>query len=56
MLQTCTILRRAADKDYLHDVIKGPNNVDLHFLYKTIQRLLPIGNFATQNRKAYGNL
>ena len=24
----------AADKDYLHDVIKGPNNVDLHFLYK----------------------
>ena len=24
----------AADKDYLHDVVKGPNNVDLHFLYK----------------------
>ncbi|WP_395050582.1 M1 family metallopeptidase [Flavobacterium sp.] len=24
----------AADKNYLHDVIKGPNNVDLHFLYK----------------------
>ena len=22
----------AADKNYLHDVIKGPNNVDLHFL------------------------
>ncbi|SCY86221.1 M1 family metallopeptidase [Flavobacterium caeni] len=24
----------AADKDYLHDVVKGPNNVELHFLYK----------------------
>lgn len=24
----------AADRNYLHDVIKGPNNVDLHFLYK----------------------
>ena len=24
----------ASDKDYLHDVVKGPNNVDLHFLYK----------------------
>ena len=24
----------AADSDYLHDVVKGPNNVDLHFLYK----------------------
>ena len=24
----------AADKDYIHDVVKGPNNVDLHFLYK----------------------
>lgn len=24
----------AADKEYLHDVVKGPNNVDLHFLYK----------------------
>ena len=24
----------AADKDYLHDVVKGPNNVDLHFFYK----------------------
>jgi len=24
----------AADKNYLHDVVKGPNNVDLHFLYK----------------------
>lgn len=23
----------AADKNYLHDVIKGPNDVDLHFLY-----------------------
>ena len=24
----------AADKNYIHDKIKGPNNVDLHFLYK----------------------
>ena len=24
----------AADKNYMHDVVKGPNNVDLHFLYK----------------------
>jgi hypothetical protein len=24
----------AADKNYLHDVVKGPNNVDLHFIYK----------------------
>lgn len=24
----------AADKNYLHDVVKGPNGVDIHFLYK----------------------
>jgi Peptidase family M1 domain len=24
----------AADKNYIHDMVKGPNNVDLHFLYK----------------------
>lgn len=24
----------AADKEYIHDLIKGPNGVDLHFLYK----------------------
>lgn len=24
----------AADKNYIHDVVKGPNKVDLHFLYK----------------------
>ncbi|OCB77262.1 M1 family metallopeptidase [Flavobacterium crassostreae] len=24
----------AADKDYIHDVVKGPNDVALHFLYK----------------------
>jgi hypothetical protein len=24
----------AADKDYIHDVIAGPNNVKMHFLYK----------------------
>ena len=30
----------AADKDYLHDVIKGPNNVDLHFLYKNNSKII----------------
>jgi hypothetical protein len=24
----------AADKNYIHDVVKGPNDVDLHFFYK----------------------
>lgn len=24
----------AADKNYQHDIVKGPNNVDLHFFYK----------------------
>ncbi len=24
----------AADKEYIHDVVKGPNDVELHFLYK----------------------
>ena len=24
----------AADKEYLHDIVKGPNDVDLHFIYK----------------------
>ena len=24
----------AADPDFVHDIVKGPNNVDLHFLYK----------------------
>ena len=24
----------AADKDYAHDIVKGPNDVDLHFFYK----------------------
>jgi hypothetical protein len=24
----------AADKNYLHDLVKGPNDVDLHFIYK----------------------
>ena len=27
----------AADPDFYHDVVKGPNDVDLHFLYKTNQ-------------------
>lgn len=30
----------AADKEYLHDVIKGPNNVDLHFLYKNNPKII----------------
>ena len=27
----------AADPDFIHDMVKGPNDVDLHFLYKTNQ-------------------
>ena len=30
----------AADKNYIHDVVKGPNNVDLHFLYKNNQKII----------------
>jgi len=30
----------AADKDYVHDVVKGPNNVDLHFLYKNNPKIV----------------
>jgi hypothetical protein len=30
----------AADKDYAHDVVKGPNNVDLHFLYKNNSKIV----------------
>ena len=30
----------AADKDYLHDVVKGPNNVELHFLYKNNPKII----------------
>lgn len=30
----------AADKSYLHDVVKGPNNVDLHFLYKNDPKII----------------
>ncbi|MFC5682024.1 M1 family metallopeptidase [Flavobacterium sp. MAHUQ-51] len=30
----------AADKEYLHDVVKGPNNVDLHFLYKNNPKII----------------
>ena len=30
----------AADKDYLHDVVKGPNNIDLHFLYKNDKKYI----------------
>jgi hypothetical protein len=30
----------AADRNYLHDVVKGPNNVDLHFLYKNNPKII----------------
>lgn len=30
----------AADKNYLHDMVKGPNNVDLHFLYKNNPKII----------------
>ena len=30
----------AADKNYVHDVVKGPNNVDLHFLYKNDPKVI----------------
>ncbi len=30
----------AADKNYLHDVVKDPNNVDLHFLYKNNPKII----------------
>ncbi|MEZ7498312.1 M1 family metallopeptidase [Flavobacterium sp. Arc3] len=30
----------AADKNYIHDVVKGPNDVDLHFLYKNYPKTI----------------
>ena len=30
----------AADKNYIHDVVKGPNDVDLHFLYKNDSKII----------------
>jgi len=30
----------AADKNYLHDIVKGPNDVDLHFLYKNNPKII----------------
>ncbi|MBC7847460.1 MAG: M1 family metallopeptidase [Flavobacterium sp.] len=30
----------AADKNYLHDIVKGPYNVDLHFLYKNNPKII----------------
>ena len=30
----------AADKDFIHDKIKGANNVDLHFLYKNNPKII----------------
>lgn len=32
----------AADKKYIHDVVKGPNNVDLHFFYKNNLKTMEI--------------
>ncbi|MFD2942582.1 M1 family metallopeptidase [Flavobacterium notoginsengisoli] len=29
----------AADKDYAHDIVKGPNDVDLHFFYKNTPKV-----------------
>lgn len=29
----------AADKEYAHDIVKGPNDVDLHFFYKNIPKV-----------------
>jgi hypothetical protein len=39
----------AADKDYIHDVAKGPNGVDIHFLYKTTHNLFRTGKITTKN-------
>ena len=30
----------AADKNYIHDVVKGPNDVELHFLYKNNPKII----------------
>jgi len=30
----------AADKNYIHDIVKGPNDVDLHFLYKNYPKTI----------------
>ncbi|MGO4817043.1 M1 family metallopeptidase [Flavobacterium sp. W22_SRS_FP1] len=30
----------AADKNYMHDIVKGPNDVDLHFLYKNYPKTI----------------
>ena len=30
----------AADTDYIHDIVKGPNDVDLHFLYKNTSKTI----------------
>jgi hypothetical protein len=30
----------AADKNYLHDIAKGPNNVELHFIYKNNPKII----------------
>jgi hypothetical protein len=46
----------AADKDYIHDVVKGPNGVDFHFLYKTIQNLFKTGKIYSQKQSVNGNL
>lgn len=30
----------AADKNYMHDIVKGPNDVDVHFLYKNYPKTI----------------
>jgi len=40
----------AADKEYLHDVIEGPNNVKMHFLYK---KDVNIENWKALQKDAY---
>lgn len=50
----------AADKEYIHDVVKGPNNVDLHFLYKNnpkyIQNWKNLQPKAVQLMNIYNNI
>jgi len=40
----------AADKDYIHDVVLGPNNVKMHFLYK---KNVNIDNWKALEKDAY---
>jgi hypothetical protein len=44
----------AADKNYLHDVVTGPNDVAIHFLYKIIQLLSKTGKVAANDGESNG--